>query len=510
MRENEDADYRTLVTNVRETPVGFSPVFNTRAPDYPRYDLFLAHLPQSRRKHYECRHCRYFVNRFGGMVSISPAGVRESVLWNPRRHVPHGFFGEATSALRVRVEAAPVTGLFLECPPTLAASPTPKAWGGTFYHMHLPRPVGAPAARVAQVTEDRRMLAEAAFRYRNVASVARDLLRTGAGDRQDKTLPMAEWLVQVVALRNTDALWLAAANAPAGFCHVKNTVLGTLLEDLLSGKADPLKSYNAKVAPLAYQRPQAAPTAGAIDRAEQIFAASGYAPSLERRYATLEDVASRTLWAPAKTARDPGVFAHLRPAAPAASATPYVQTVTWRKFRNEVLPHAATMAYQVPLHLTAFFAFVTAAHPEAPCLLQWGNHVNWYMYHQGSPSARWGLSAGSWVDVRAVVPQPNTWHNVGGRPVGSFGDGAYFILKDARDQRPTNPGLGLFPEELRGDLREVRSVIEAASKAGRISDPGGPLAQGIAFQSHGKSAPVLLRVGTASGTLTTYQVDRWD
>ena len=87
-------------------------------------------------------------------------------------------------------------------------------------------------------------------------------------------------------------LWRAVAEAPAGYCHPKSAVTGSLLEDVAAGMAfkDIARRFNAKVAPLAYQRPQAAPSASNVQQAEKIVAQLGIAPSLERRFARLDEV----------------------------------------------------------------------------------------------------------------------------------------------------------------------------------------------------------------------------
>ena len=61
--------------------------------------------------------------------------------------------------------------------------------------------------------------------------------------------------------------WLAVATAPAGFCHVRSSMIGTLLEDVAAGMPfDAIKQrFDAKMHPLQYQRPTAMPSVPSIN-----------------------------------------------------------------------------------------------------------------------------------------------------------------------------------------------------------------------------------------------------
>ena len=527
---HEDDDYLALVTAVRgalaNLPAG-TVLFDTKvlssppAPD--RYDLFLNQLPAGRRQHYECRHCRYFVNKYGGMVIINAEGRRMSPLWDVGNYTrstgrPYdpGMFSKAIHAVRSHVEHAPITGVLYRPSRGVHRAPdwlgeqsswTPKACGGQFNHLCVRLPSGAAGAvgvptydRAAAVKEDHDLLARTVGEFAAWATRARDIIASsGAG--AGTMAKMAEWFVQVCVSvgavsasaprsapredRDTHRaalLWRAAANAPTGFCHVKNTLFGTVLEDVRAGVSAPaiFRKLGEKTHPLQYQRPQAAPTAGAIDRAERLFADLGLEKSLERRYATWVELRDGNGGGVVPVVTGPGPRQPRRrlwalappPRRGRRGLTVPEQNITWSRFARDVLPLAKGMDYLTPgawsgaAGKASFFAFVTATYPEAPCLFQWGNHVNWYLYYGGSSPSRWSLPAGAWVPVVGILPSSNM-------PVAPhIGQGAYFVLEGAKDTAGmAGPGLALFPEELRSDLREVRSVIEAASKAGRITMP---------------------------------------
>jgi hypothetical protein len=203
------------------------------------------------------------------------------------------------------------------------------------------------------------------------------------------------------------------------------------------------------------------------------------------------------------------------------------QTMTWVRFRRDVLPSAQRIEYRIPgpkwvngqiLHMQShFFAFLTAAIPDAPHLFQWETEavrqpVNWYVYSGGSKGQDWGCAHDSFVRVNAITSSPSMW----GPVHTEHGDGAYFILDGCHDVRAAsgigNPGLGLFPDELRSDLRGIRSTIEAFSNRGRLTGQHNASACGIAMQKGPNPYYVnenILRV-TSGNVRKLYLLDRWE
>ena len=52
-----------------------APLFRTEPPPEGLYELFLRELPAGLRRRHDCRACRSFVDRLGGLVSVDAAGV---------------------------------------------------------------------------------------------------------------------------------------------------------------------------------------------------------------------------------------------------------------------------------------------------------------------------------------------------------------------------------------------------------------------------------------------------
>lgn len=505
------------------------PLFTTDAERL--MDSYLAGFPESGRQYHTCNACRKFLEQFGGLVTIDDEGRTHSAVW-PAEGVP-AHYAQSVAAVRNTVLLARVTGVFLSdvSPWGLPANPKSAKQGpGDWTHLHLLPArehlysglVLTPGQAMAQKREDRgtvlRGLAE--FSRDTVATAVKLLSAEDALYRSEKVLGPAEWLLRLHDQRATpmgkDArehlTWLAVAQAPEGFCHPRSSMIGTLLEDIENGMSFDVaaKRFAAKMHPLRYQRPQAAPSVGNIQQAEKIVETLGIANSLRRRYARLDEI--HAFWRPPAPQPEPpktgGVFSHLTPkGTPEAQPLELPSTkITWDKFQRQVLPTAQKIECEPPT-IGNFGAIITAVDLAAPPILQWDredrrNPFSWYLRARGSPRSEWGL--GGWTVVDAITFRPSTWFDGNEH----HGQGVYLILHGAKDALEAHACL--FPETLRSELHGVRSTIEAFSQAAKMEGGEEATACGLILRKGHTDWNARLRVTDRDGDVREYILDRWD
>ncbi len=523
-RHDHDADYAALLTAVRGS-------FDAVAREAPAmltvdteglWDAYLDGLPAERQVH-TCHACRTFMRRFGGAVTVGDDGRLRSALWCS--DVAPDFYGPALNTMRRLVESRPVGGVLIAKEATWGV-PATGAWAHfavtpparLLHRDRLLTPGQAAAAR----REDRGTVARALAEFPPpLLEQALRVLEADALTRAERFIAPVRWLLDLHTARaaapgkatRENLLWRAVASAPPGFCHPRSGVIGTLLEDIAAGLPfdDIKRRWADKMHPLRYQRPQAAPSAGNIAEAERRVRELGIAPSLERRFALLSEIADKAMWLPKRSdAPKPteGVFGHLAPKDQRATAPLEIQApvMTWEKFARTVLPTADALELLAPAH-GSYMAMVTAAHADAPPILRWDrddarNSASVYVYHGGSMAAAWGLASG-WVPVEAVAARPNLW---GDRPMPHLGDGIIMVLRGAEDSR-TGQGNALFPENLRDDLHAIRATIEAYSRCAEIGRPEGQKASGYGVSKGAVNVKLRVRAG---GGWTVHTIDRWD
>ena len=492
------------------------------------FERFLDGLPPRVRQVQTCGTCRAFVERFGAAVRIDDDGALHAALWDPAT-TPAPYI-DAVRALAKAVTGAPIVGVLVSSAGTWG-EPNKGARGDAAW-THLS--VSPPAALIyagelktagqvaAERREDHDILVRGLDEFSpDLIKQAIALLKTDQLYRSEKCLGVAEWLLDVHHQRERvrkdrrdNLIWRAAATAAPGFCHVRSTMIGTLLEDLASGMAfDTVKArFAAKMHPLQYQRPTSAPSAQNIARAEAIIAQLDTAGALQRRFATLDDVVALWKPAPASPPSGGGVFSHLKPRARSKSielgTAPTV--ITWDKFSRTVLPDAVRITYHVPDKRQSYLALVTAANPDAPPILQWDspsrrNPVSMYVYVNGSLPADWNLRADADHVVTAITLSPTHWHGDGPSHHNPF---ALFVLEGARDVHYVS-GAGFFPEFLRSDYHEIRKTIEAYARSAVIAGKDNASACGLVLNK-GATWGQTFRVTSKDDVTQSYTLDRWD
>ena len=380
-----------------------TPIFITKAENL--FETFLQNIPEEGRQHYNCNACRSFVNKFGGLVTISEHGKITPLLWG---YVPP-FFQDAVLAVRREIERSKIDSVFITDIYKLGTPIT-----GEWHHLHLKYPkqrvskdrLKTPYQLMADKKEEFKMLLNATLEFNlDVAKNAYHLASSGTLYRSDKVLEISKFFYElksslegVPAKTRDNLLWRAVAKAPEGFCHIKSSMIGTLLEDINAGMSTRMikARFEEKMDPTAYGRSQNAPSANAILEAEKVVAELGIETALQRRYARFEEVPTAgVIWKPesiiyranelTKQAQA-GVFANVTPrnkdTAPQQTTEVEPSVVmSWLKFVRTVLPNATELDAMVSSS-NRLMALVTAVDTEAKNILQWDNPFSWY-YHAG-------------------------------------------------------------------------------------------------------------------------------
>ncbi len=524
----DDPDYQGFLERIMarydgNTAGGAAPVFRTTADGDRLWNLYLSSFAGEERQHHNCSACRHFIQHFGSLVVVNETGVKIPAFWEPRdtpsRYLP------AIYAMGNAVYESRIDSVFLSGEKVFG---TPRT--GEWSHMALTNkavfidPVMTGPQAMAAKREDFRTVTRALEEFKPATvQTALTLLRAGnALYRSEKVLGQAEWLAERLAERSASCsaeqrhnmLWRAIATAPAGFCHPRSSMIGTLLEDIEAGLpfATVEARFASKMHPLQYQRPQAEPKAGAIEAAEKLVDKMGLASALQRRFARPDEL--KAVWTPKNVEKAPaagGVFAALKQGTSAPVMTAPAGSITWDKFRRTVLPTAERVEVYFASGHVNFTHFTTAVDAEAQPLLQWDfeharNPVGWYCWASGAPASQYGLSSGVYHDVTAIVLSPPHWDDE--NAFSHHDKRATFLIDGAHETR--NPSLALFPELLKGDLHAVRSVIEAHSNRGQLAGlTGQPHAMGPYVSSSKGGSALRVRVKTG-GQRLEYTVDRWD
>lgn len=539
-RHDHEIDYQAFRAGLRTTfdraTAGQTKVFQTDATGL--WQAYLRLLPKSERQIHDCSCCRHFIERFGGLVCISDEGVPWSAMWNV--HYVPPFYAAIVRELKTIVEQARPTRVFYTRSQVWGTPVSPET---DFEHLcvvpmersfvYKERAL-SPGQASALVRENVKTVEWALTDYGpKVLDEALRVLATGTLERSEKFTGPIQWLRKLhdwpKGTRNQDIrnniLLRAVAMAPEGFCHIKSSVVGPLLDDIKAGLPfhEIERRHREKLHPLKYQRPQAAPAAGNVAAAEKLVDTLGIEPSLHRRYARFDELPyDVAIWIP-KPYRDPqrrgGVFGHIAtknerrgidPTPPSVKVPPVV--MTWDKFLRTVIAARIDGPDQIEILVPSsggFVAMVTATNSDAPPILKWDwdeerNPFSTYTYVHAQPASSWNLVGRTYVDVTGIFPVPCMW---GSRPQPHLGNGAMFVIEGCKDTR-IGQGNALFPEILRNELHGARSTIEAYSKKAEFGGRAEASVCGLTVRPG--NAGQTVRTRQNGGAWNYYTIDRWD
>lgn len=373
------------------------------------YAAYLAAFPPGtneifrERTEHDCSTCRNFIKNLGPVVAIVDGAVH--TVWD-RSEIPMGLAPEyeaVSDALANLVRSKPIKQLFRTNMPTygaeknaeLGADGTTRTW----HHFHgkvaakhfTQTPGAAVGEHTGAVQVFRRGLEE--LKPSAVETVLElidaNALYRGAEFRgavagfQVMQLDYQARAHRPEAEREKEVFVLANAMAPAA--RIRNTAIGTLLQDLSEGVEleRAVKSFEDKVSGTSYKRPTALITPRMIEDAMKTIEAEGLEPALDRRLANIGDITiNNVVWADnsVKPAMKGGLHGLLLEAAAPTAVIEgaKAEDISIADFLATVLPKAHSLGLLVKnAHQGNFMTLTAPKHADVKPLFKWDNNFAW-------------------------------------------------------------------------------------------------------------------------------------
>ena len=512
-----------------------------------------AFMAIEKQKYHNCNCCKDFINKFGGLAVITEDYKVKSVLWS---FIEEGvlnrdsIYYNSASNLNKLVSKSQINGVFL---PKLDNLGVYKSYQyineeltNTWNHFNISIENNINCSKLFYPNKQYSDYKKQAIDHQGQA-IRNDLYKvialglseysletikaavtlldsTEALYRQEEILPHAKWLfnlkqileIQPLPSCKRNVIWKALASAPIGFCHVRSSMLVTLLDDIKAGLSYDVysKKFKEKMSPLQYRRPQAKPSNGTITQAEKLFKELNLESSLKRRFATIDEI--ETIWKPkeliVKENKEKGIFDSLRETKEGLINNSLQNInggiITFIKFKKKVLPTADKIEINLLDIRYPFFVITTATDYDSKPILKWDsvekrNPFSVYFYDKGANKAIFNLTTRGWYDITGISLRPNLWYKeVDEDEIKEI----LFVIDNCKDLQ--NQALGLFPEILINDLHPIRSVIEAYSNTHKLDITDEPSACGIGLDTvNDFSIPLVFKV-TSGNSATIYKIDR--
>lgn len=204
-------------------------------------------------------------------------------------------------------------------------------------------------------------------------------------------------------------------NAKKPGARIRNTAIGTLLVDISEGIEldQAVKSFESKVAPMNYKRPSAIISKSMIKNAQKKINELGFADSLERRNATVDDLTiNNVLFANRGAKKALNVFDRMvNEVKETKKNFQKIEKVSIQDFVSNVLPKVDNVEIMFEnKHKNNLMSLVAPINENAPGMFKWGNNFSWAYNGDVTDSIKERVKkAGG--NVNAVLRCSLAWHN---------------------------------------------------------------------------------------------------
>lgn len=340
---------------------------------------------------HDCTCCKSFIRNVGGLVNIVNGQI--ITIWDNIN--TNSEYDVVAQAMREYVLSKPITSVFYASEKKYGVYQNTQVLpdGSTINwnhfnceipdHLYKGDKVGELAG---QHTTSASMLTDALSMFNTDAIVTvSNLISDGLlyrGEEHKTTIDNFAELWNSFKDYPADAKLFGLENFNNSSARFKNTVIGTLVEDISKGIdiEVAVKSFEAKVAPANYKRSKSLITQGMIDTAMKTINDLGIEPALSRRHATISDLnINDVLWADRQASKKMQGVASLLSSAIAKSkpVTDNVTEVSIDTFLTDLLPTAEAIEALVENKHQSNFMNIIAPAEQSTNILKWDNNFTW-------------------------------------------------------------------------------------------------------------------------------------
>lgn len=401
---------KAIQKNLQQMSKDSSRLFTVNVDTEELYNLYLDSFPAGtneiyrERREYDCSCCRHFIRDVGNVVSIKNGELH--TIWgiNP---VSDDKYNVVAAALDAYVKQKAVLGVFLKkekrigTPENREMLPTGKINKYEHFFVDLPEICIFKECYGHTLEGDLSQFRD----VRNVFKRSLDEISKEAVDTvleliaQNSLYKGAEWKKQLTEFKNyqkeygklTDEqkeLWIWEKSIAAGAVigKIRNHSIGTLLVNISEGMDLDLavRKYEQIVAPVNYKRPKAIFTKKMLKDAKKTITELGYMDSLQRRFATLDDITVNNILFSNKDAakRITGAMDLFDEMEQDVAIDPKrfskVEEISAEDFIKNVLPVAKELeVYLENKHIQNMVSLIAPEVADAKTMFKWNNGMSW-------------------------------------------------------------------------------------------------------------------------------------
>lgn len=356
-----------------------------------------------KRREYDCSCCRHFIRDIGNVVSIKDGKLH--TIWE--LDIDDNVYSVVAKVLDHYIREKAVKGIYLRAEKRIGTAISREMLPTGEMHKYDHFFIDLPDICIYKESYNTTLEGEKgkARDTRNVFKRSLDEITPDAVDTilelisQNSLYKGAEWKEVLIEFKKYQKeymklsdvkkeLWTWEKSIDAGITvgRIKNHSMGTLLVNLSEGMDldTAVKKYEQIVAPANYKRPKAIFTKKMLEDAKNTISELGYMDSLQRRFATLDDITVNNILFSNKDAakRISGaddLFGEMeKDVAISPKKFSKVEEISVRDFINNVLPTAKELeVFLENKHTQNMVSLIAPENKEAKTMFKWNNPFSW-------------------------------------------------------------------------------------------------------------------------------------
>ena len=401
---------KAIQKNLQQMSKDSSRLFTVNVDTEELYNLYLDSFPAGtneiyrERREYDCSCCRHFIRDVGNVVSIKNGELH--TIWgiNP---VSDDKYNVVAAALDAYVKQKAVSGVFLKKEKRIGTPENREMLSTGKINKYEHFFVDLPEICIFKEYYGHTLESDLS-QFRDVRNVFKRSLDEISKEAVDTVLELiaqnslykgAEWKKQLTEFKNyqkeygklTDEqkeLWIWEKSIAAGAVigKIRNHSIGTLLVNISEGMDLDLavRKYEQIVAPVNYKRPKAIFTKKMLEDAKKTITELGYMDSLQRRFATLDDITVNNILFSNKDAakRITGAMDLFDEMEQDVAIDPKrfskVEEISAEDFIKNVLPVAKELeVYLENKHIQNMVSLIAPEVADAKTMFKWNNGMSW-------------------------------------------------------------------------------------------------------------------------------------
>lgn len=395
--EKEDITIFTKAVNKQFTKMTKGKLYRVDIDKQGLWELYLKSFPEGtnpiykERTEHDCNCCKNFIRDVGNVVAIDPEGNLITI-WDTE--IPT-FYNDISKIMADKVRSGKIVNEFTHREPRAGNEKTTQQLENksikTWNHFYTAIPSTYVNITPEKLNESRttvqvfqRGMEELTLDSADVVLelIAQNSIYRGAEfkDVLSKFRALKLKYAKLNEAQKNTFLW---QNFNDHGARIKNTAIGTLLEDLSLDEdlEKAVKSFEAKLNPGNYKRPTALVSKSMIENAMKTIEELGIEPALYRRFAVPEDISVNNVFFANRdtsilmkdslkdtlmgTVKDGGDYSK-------------VEEIDIETFMKDVLPKAQEIEVKVEnRHIGNLMSLIAPKNPEAPKIMKWNNNFSW-------------------------------------------------------------------------------------------------------------------------------------